>query len=66
MVFLSSSCRETAKKRDKNTSKEKNDRGKKHLSTFWAKRFRHGLPPKACRGVFLEFLTPLVEKNSQK
>jgi hypothetical protein len=46
MVFLGSSCRETAKNAIKN-SKGKDDRKKVFfLSTFSAKSFGHGFPPK--------------------
>jgi hypothetical protein len=38
-LFLGSSCRETAKKRDKNKSMGKYERKKKNLSTFSAKSF---------------------------
>jgi hypothetical protein len=46
MVFLGSSCRETAKNAIKKNRWEKDDRKKKKSSTFSAKSFLHGFSPK--------------------
>jgi hypothetical protein len=63
VVFLGSSCRETAKKRDKKKSMGKDDRKKVGFSQlFRPKVFDMGFPQNVFNGIF-EF--PLL-RNAQK
>jgi hypothetical protein len=50
MVFLSSSCRDTAKKRDKKI--EGGKRQENSFYVFFVKSFWHGFPPNFSNGVF--------------
>jgi hypothetical protein len=62
MVFLSSSCRETAKRRDKTNRSRK----KVFFLNFFGKTFLHGLPPKSACGVFELALLRNAKKKAYK
>ena len=63
MVFLGSSCRETAKNAIEKNRREKTTGNVFLFSTFLAKRFWHGVYPKG-KSFFWCFLNPLVEKRT--
>jgi hypothetical protein len=62
MVFLGSSCKETAKNAIKKKSKGKDDRISPPPHLFRPKVFDMDFPKKVFYGVFL---TPLVEKRTK-